>query len=137
MTISALEFFPGEHAPQGCNHGGGLADRIGNRHPGEIRGHQIKDRAGAPDDPTHQTEQVAGGGPAKEFAEIHGLAHERVFHKIDIPDKTRQQRSEREENAGAVGTQGVSLGHRMSDKWRPQAHQDSRDNADQDALTGS
>ena len=59
-TSSAFKFFPRQHAPQRRHHRRRLADRVGNRHPGEVRSHQIKDHPRAPDDAAEHSEQVSG-----------------------------------------------------------------------------
>src|SRR5271169_6276921 len=77
---------------------------------------------------------MSGGRPPEKVAEMDGLAHERFLHEINIPDKTRKQRAEGEEDANAVGAKGMSLGHRTSDEGRPEPHQYARHDARDDAL---
>src|SRR5271163_5035364 len=77
---------------------------------------------------------MSGGGPPEKVAEMDWLAHERFLHEINIPDETRKQRAEGEEDADAVRAEGVSLRHGSSDEGRPQSHQDARHDARDDAL---
>ena len=73
--IRAGEFFPDENAPEGGDHGSGLADGVGNCDAGEVGGDEIEDCAGGPDGAPEQAEDVAVHGAAKESAEGDGLAH--------------------------------------------------------------
>src|SRR5580704_11231654 len=77
---------------------------------------------------------MSRGRPPEKVAEMDWLAHERFFHEINVPDETRKQRAEGEEDADAVRTEGVSLGHGTRDEGRPESHQDARDDASDDAL---
>src|SRR6267378_5190809 len=77
---------------------------------------------------------MAGSRAAEEFAEVYRLTHERLLHEIDVPDETGEQGAKREEDANAVGPERASLGHRVSYEGRPKTHQDSGDDADNDAF---
>src|ERR1700733_8518368 len=46
----AGEFFPGEDSPKRGDHGGGLADGVGDGDSREAGGDEIEDHAGAPDE---------------------------------------------------------------------------------------
>ena len=46
--IGAGEFFPDEDAPQGCDHGSGLTDGVGDSDAGVVGGDEIEDGAGGP-----------------------------------------------------------------------------------------
>src|ERR1700722_11520756 len=59
--VGTGKFFPGENSPEGGDHGGGLADGIGNGDAGKISGDQVKDGTGGPDGAAQQAQQVAAG----------------------------------------------------------------------------
>src|SRR5258708_8757685 len=81
---------------------------------------------------------MSRGRTTEEAAEIDRFANQRLLHEINVPDETRQQRSEGQKDRHAVGPERRAvLGHvrhRASDERRPQAHQDSGDNAGDNAL---
>src|ERR1019366_5497117 len=52
----------------------------------------------------------------------------------NVPDKTGEQRAEREEDGDAIRTERVAVGHGARDKWRPKAHQHTGDYTNTDAF---
>jgi len=111
-----------------------LADGIGNGDAGEICGDEIEDCAGGPDGAAEQAEDVAVHWAAEETAECDGLAHQRLFHEIQIPPEAGKQRAAGEEYGDAVGAESISVREGAGGKRRPQAHQRAGDYADDDAF---
>src|ERR1700722_16227602 len=77
FAVGTGKFFPGENSPEGGDHGGGLADGIGNGDAGKISGDQVEYGTGGPDGAAQQTQQVAAGWAAKQAAEGDGFADQR------------------------------------------------------------
>src|SRR5580693_3541330 len=72
---------------------------------------------------------MSRGRSTKKSPEAHWIADERMFHEVNIPNKTGEQCSERQEYGCAIRTQRIAARHRVSHKRSPQAHQDARDHA--------
>src|ERR1700678_1718884 len=87
------KFLPRENSPKRRDHRSRLADGVRDCHPRKVRSDQIENRSSPPHESTEQTEQMSRRGPSKKSAETHRIAHERMFHEVDIPDKTGEQRS--------------------------------------------
>src|SRR5947209_7206174 len=110
--VRAAEFLPDENAPQRRDHRRRLPDRVRDRDADEAGGHEIENSSRSPDDSAEQTEQMIGGTLPEVAAEIDGRADERLFHEVDVDDKTAEQRAEREEYGDAVRRQRVAGGER-------------------------
>ncbi len=107
---------------------------IRNCYAGVAGRDQIEDHADAPDESAEQSERVTGNRSLEISGKAYGLADQRFLHEINVPDQTREQRAEGEEDGNTVRTECVSVGHRSRHKVRPEAHQDSGDDAGDDAL---
>src|SRR5205814_2771777 len=94
----------------------------------------------APDESAEETEGVGGRRGTEEASETDGGANERPLHEVDVPDEAREQRAKCEEYGGGVGAECPQrcavdfMGHSTGHKGRPEPHQDSGDDAGDDAL---
>src|SRR5579862_9270114 len=77
---------------------------------------------------------MARNWATKEIRKVHRLTDKRLLHEIDIPNQAGKKCAKRKENGDAVWPERFSLGHRMSDERRPNAHQNSGHHTSDDAL---
>ena len=61
--------------------------------------------------PPSKSEQVTASGSFEEVRKLHGLAGQRMLHKIDINDEAGEQCSRGEEYRDAVRSKSIALGH--------------------------
>src|ERR1700723_3831198 len=80
---------------------------------------------------------MSRGWGAKESGEVDGFSDERMLHEIDVPDEAGEKRAKCKKDSDRIGSERIAVGHGMSDEGRPEAHEDSGDDADDDALAGS
>src|SRR6202043_3568548 len=104
LSGCAFKFLPRKDAPKSSNHRRGLPYGIRNCHAGEAGSDQIEDHADAPDESAEQSERMRGHWSFEISGEAYGLTDQRLLHEINIPDQTRQQRAECEEDGDTIRT---------------------------------
>src|ERR1051326_8027269 len=72
--------------------------------------------------------------PGEESLKAHRFPDQRLLHEINVPDKAREQRPEREKDYRTIRTQRGATGCRIGDDRIPQTHQHARDDAYDDAF---
>ena len=79
---------------------------------------------------------MPGGSGGKKSAKTYWFSHEWVFHEVDVPDGAGKKSAEGQKYCDTVWPERVAAGHGMSYEGRPEAHQDSRNDADCNAFSG-
>ena len=83
---------------------------------------------------------MSEGRGAEETGETDRVADERLLHEVDVPNEAGEQRTECEEDGSGVGAESPEhravnfVGHGTGHEGRPEPHQDSGDDAGDDAL---
>src|SRR5712691_2410965 len=137
LTGRSRKFFPDKNTPQGRDHRRRLSDRVGNCYTREARRDQVEHHGDAPEKPAEESEQMIGDGSLEKARETYGFAYKRLFHEVNVPDEAGEECTQSEKYRAAIWTQRITIlgvGHGARHEWGPQAHQNARNNADDDAF---